>query len=136
MFCRTSLDALHWNANTGRAQAETQDGKKRFSVSFLKANAGQPSVLKIKTKISYSFCTKMAEVFIYAFMYSVLVFSCFLLFFLLHFGHSLIQNMLVAVETDHSVFSKYREEKQPNTRPFAQEYDQASKAEVLAGYRT
>ena len=135
MFFRTSLAVLHWNANAGRAQAETRDGKKRFSVSFPKANAGQPSVRKIKTKTSYGRCTKMAEVFICAFMYSVLVFSSFT-FLLTAYGHSLIQTLFVAVETDRTVFSKYREEQQPSPRPLAQEYEQANKAEVLAGYRT
>ena len=136
MFCRTSLAVLHWNANAGRAQPETRDGKKRFSVSFLKANAGQPSVRKIKTKTSYGRCTKMAEVFICAFMYSVLVFSSFFTFILTAYGHSLIQTLFVAVETDRTVFSKYREEQQPSPHPLAQEYEQANNAEVLAGYRT
>ncbi|KAK3087395.1 hypothetical protein FSP39_005395 [Pinctada imbricata] len=53
MLSRLILAALHFNENMQRPQAETKEGKKRFSVVFPKVKAGDYSLKEVKVPCTY-----------------------------------------------------------------------------------
>ena len=55
MFCtfRLALAAIHFNENSGRAQAVTKSGELRFAVSFPKAKKGEGVAKEVKVDQSF-----------------------------------------------------------------------------------
>ena len=45
---------MHWNSNTDRRHALTEDGEERWVVTYPKAKRGEASVKKVKEPASYS----------------------------------------------------------------------------------
>lgn len=52
-FHRLYLAALHYNHNSGRVQAITRKGEKRYNIIFLKYKKGGHVVRQVKTPTSY-----------------------------------------------------------------------------------
>ncbi|XP_064619336.1 uncharacterized protein LOC135482820 [Lineus longissimus] len=59
MLCRLLLSALHYNENGDREQATTEDGKLRWSVTFIKSKKGGYSVRPIKDDSSHGYVDKL-----------------------------------------------------------------------------
>lgn len=50
---RLQLAALHFNENSSRSQATTNEGKERFAMRFPKFKKGQATVSKVLTDATY-----------------------------------------------------------------------------------
>ena len=52
-MCKLRLAMLHYNENSGRAQAETKTGEKRYSILYPKHKSGGYIVRKITKTCTY-----------------------------------------------------------------------------------
>ena len=65
------IAVLHFNENSNRIQAQTQDGVKRHSIVFPKFKKGEHTVKKIMTKATHSKCNGVAKQQFFAVYYAI-----------------------------------------------------------------
>ncbi|PIK35763.1 hypothetical protein BSL78_27407 [Apostichopus japonicus] len=61
MISRLQLAALHFNENSSRSQATTNEGKERFAMRFPKFKKGQATVSKVLTDATYGYVEKLTS---------------------------------------------------------------------------
>jgi hypothetical protein len=67
------LAALHYNENSGRKQAETKEGEKRYALLYPKYKGGGHIVRKLMEESTFSKCISHANLINY--MQSIAVFT-------------------------------------------------------------